>query len=103
MESYPRRCAVPNGPSFTESLPPVVPELTVYTGALVDVAAVDEHGYTFFRFMGDAGIEHAVLEPEAEFVSDLRTIASGANLSVRGWRDLDGVIHVVTVEIVEER
>lgn len=102
MESYPRRCAVPGGPSFTELLPPVAPELGVFTGALLDVSG-NVDGHTSFRFVGRNGVEHAVLEPEAELAHDLAAVATGSPLSIRGWRGPDGVVHAVGVEIPSER
>ena len=102
MESYPRRCALPGGPSFTELIPPVAQELETYTGSLID-SSTDGEGHTFFRFVGNDGVEHAVLEPEAELSNDLAAVATGALLTVRGWRDMDGVVRAVTVEIDAER
>lgn len=101
MESYPRRCSVPGGPTFVEEIAPVVQDLSSFTGTLLDVASVDIDGSTFFRFEGGAGVEHAVLEPEAEFATDMRAVATGARLTVRGWRDEDGVVHAVEIEIAD--
>jgi hypothetical protein len=101
MESYPRRCAVPGGPTFTETLPPSVEEVATFTGSLVDAVEIDEDGDTSFRFEGPDGVRRAVLEPEAEFATDLRGVAAGSGLVLRGWSDDDGVVHVVELEIAD--
>jgi hypothetical protein len=99
MESYPRRCSVPGGPTFAEEIAPVVQDLSSFTGTLLDVATIGADGNTYFRYQGAAGVESAVLEPEAEFATDMRAIATGSALIVRGWRDEDGVVHAVEIEI----
>lgn len=101
MESYPRRCSVPGGPTFTEEIAPVVQDLSSFTGTLLDVAAIGTDGSTYFRYQGAAGVESAVLEPEAEFVVDMRAVETGSALVLRGWRDEDGVVHAVEVDIAE--
>lgn len=101
MESYPRRCSVPGGPTFVEQIAPVVQDLTSFTGTLLDVASLGMDGSTYFRFEGSGGIESAVLEPEAEFSTDMRAVATGAGLTVRGWRDEDGIVHAVEIDIAD--
>lgn len=101
MESYPRRCSVAGGPTFTEEIAPVVQDLSSFTGTLLEVETVGVDGDTRFTYQGSAGVENAVLEPEAEFATDMRAIATGASLIVQGWRDEDGVVHAVKVEIDE--
>lgn len=101
MESYPRRCAVPAGPTFTEQIAPVVEDLSTFTGTLLEVASVGADGSTRFTYESNAGVEEAVLEHEAEFATDMRAIATGSALVVRGWRDEDGVVHAVEVDIAD--
>lgn len=107
MESYPRRCAVPNGPTFTEELPPVSDRaLESFSGALLRVEPDVVGGETRFSF-GDAvdATRTAVLEPDAtvsvagtDDPVDLRNVAEGTFLRVRGWID-DGVVHAVEVDV----
>ena len=108
MESYPRRCRVPNGPTFTEAIPPVVSDLATYNGTFQD-HAVDDDGTLTFRFRSHDGEDRVVLEPDATVHAtggvgagtgaDLRAVASGTTLNVRGWKDDDGVIHAVEVRL----
>lgn len=99
MESYPRRCAVPGGPTFVEEIAPVIGDLSSFTGTLLAVESIGTEGSTYFAFQGTGGTERAVLEPEAEFSIDIRAVATGVALEVRGWRDEDGLVHAVKIQV----
>jgi len=109
MESQPRRCSVPGGPSFVEELPPLaVSDLRNFEGVFMAVEPVADDGSLFFTFYTDEGTERSVLEPDAQIIGaslakpvDVRSISSGTLLSVHGWRDDDGLVHAVVVIVRE--
>lgn len=106
MESYPRRCRVPDGPLFTEELPPITQFLDTFTGSLLE-ADVDDKGDIHLKIFTLSGEREAVLEPDASVSSESMTetgsillaSASGAFLDIQGWADESGVIHAVTVVV----
>ncbi len=108
MESSPRRCAVPNGPTFTEELPPVSERaMETFSGALLRIESDVVDGETRFSFGSSvAETRTAVLEPDAvvtvtgtESAVDLNNVAVGTVLRVRGWIDEGGLVHAVEVGV----
>lgn len=108
MESYPRRCSVPAGPTFVEELPPAASadDIGHFEGVFTDLEPVADDGSLYFAFYTDDGPEFAVLEPDAQVLAasdgalaDARSIEPGTRISVRGWRDHDGLVHAVEVRL----